>query len=194
MSQAFFRSLTEKFGSLDTTRKVKVSLLASAGAACGPGIVDEHVHVALHHVANRLLAHDRLAGDEEGNHGEQSGSTEVVESQMRARTILAAGQIVGWATGIGFTLAALPAVSAEVTTSEFLMHCEAAAEACKEKVLAYVKFLDDGGFLSRCTTRLPAADAAAELIGWMHDHPEAAGEDWVNSLDDAVAALKLCSP
>jgi len=113
---------------------------------------------------------------------------------MRARTILAAGQIVGWAAGIGYTLAALPAVSAEVTTSEFLMHCEAAPEACKEKVLAYVKFLGDGGFLSRCTTRLPAADAAAELIGWMHDHPEAAGEDWVDCLDDAVTALKLCSP
>ena len=104
------------------------------------------------------------------------------------------GNVVGWATGIACLVAALPAMSSQVSTSEFLAHCEAAPELCREKVLAYVKFLADGGFLNKCVTRLPAAETSAKLIEWMHNHPEDAGEDWVDCLDDAVAALKLCSP
>jgi len=102
--------------------------------------------------------------------------------------------VVGWATGIACLVAALPAMSSQVSTSEFLAHCEAAPGPCREKVLAYVKFLADGGFLNKCSTRLPAAEVAAKLIEWMRDHPEDAEEDWVDCLDDAVAALKLCSP
>jgi len=104
------------------------------------------------------------------------------------------GNVVGWATGIACLVAALPAMSSQVSTSEFLAHCEAAPGPCREKVLAYVKFLADGGFLKKCRTRLPAAEVAAKLIQWMRDHPQDVEEDWVDCLDDAAAALKLCSP
>ena len=85
-------------------------------------------------------------------------------------------------------------MSSEVSTSDFLTHYEAAPEPCKEKVLAYVKFLADGGLLNQCIMQLPAADVAAKLIGWMRDHPEYAEKDWVDCLDDAISTLKLCNP
>ena len=91
-------------------------------------------------------------------------------------------------------LATFTAPVGAASTSEFLAHCEAAPEPCKETILAYVKFLADGGFLHQCITRLPAADTAAKLIEWMRDHPEEGEEDWVDCLDNAVAALKLCNP
>ena len=43
-------------------------------------------------------------------------------------------------------------------------------------------------------TTKPASDVAAKLIGWMRDHPECSGKDWVDCLDDAIATLKLCKP
>jgi hypothetical protein len=147
----------------------------------------------LHRVANRLLADDGLARNEKRNQSDQSSSAEGAGSQMRAKTVMVACQVVGWVTGAS-CIFSWPAMSSEVSTSEFLTHCEAAPEPCKDKVLAYVKFLADGGFLNKCITRLPAAETAAKLIEWMHNHPEEAGEDWVDCLDDAVAALKLCSP
>jgi hypothetical protein len=140
------------------------------------------------------MADDGRARNEERKQSKQSCSAEDPGSQMRAKTLMVACQIAGWCIGLGCMLAALPAMSTEVSTSEFLAHCEAAPEPCKEKVLAYVKFLADGGFLNKCVTRLPAAETSAKLIEWMHNHPEDAGEDWVDCLDDAVAALKLCSP
>src|SRR6476469_9386770 len=84
-------------------------------------------------------------------------------------------------------LATFPVMSSEVSTSEFLTHCEAAPEPCKEKVLAYVKFLSDGGLLNQCVMQLPAADVATQLIGWMRDHPEYAEKDWADCLDDAIS-------
>ena len=85
-------------------------------------------------------------------------------------------------------------MSAEVSTSEFLTHCEAAPEPCKQEVLAYVKFLAEGELVDRCIMQLPASEVAAKLIGWMRDHPEYSGKDWVDCLDDAIATLKLCKP
>jgi hypothetical protein len=114
--------------------------------------------------------------------------------QMHAKAVVIAGKVLVWATGIACLVAALPAMSTQISTSEFLGHCDAAPEPCKEKVLAYVKFLADGGFLHQCITQLSAADTAAKLIEWMRDHPEEGEEDWVDCLDNAVAALKLCSP
>jgi len=113
---------------------------------------------------------------------------------MRAKTIVVACKVVGRVTTAVCLLAALPAVAGEVSTSEFLAHCEAAPEPCKEKVLAYVKFLADGGFLNQCIMKLPAADVAAKLIGWMRDHPDYAEKDWVDCLDDGISTLKLCNP
>jgi hypothetical protein len=52
----------------------------------------------------------------------------------------------------------------------------------------------DGGFLDQCVMQLPAGDVAANLIGWMRDHPEYRDKDWVDCLDDAIATLKLCNP
>jgi hypothetical protein len=85
-------------------------------------------------------------------------------------------------------------MASDVSTSEFLSHCEAAPEPCKEKVLAYVKFLAEGGLLDQSVMLRPAADVAAKLIGWIRDHPEYAEEDWVDCLDDAISSLKLCNP
>ena len=114
--------------------------------------------------------------------------------QTHVKAVVIAGKVIGFAAGVGCLVAAFPAMSSQVSTSEFLAHCDAAREPCKEKVLAYVKFLADGGFLHQCIAQLPAADTAAKLIEWMHAHPEEGEEDWVDCLDDAVAALKLCSP
>jgi hypothetical protein len=91
-------------------------------------------------------------------------------------------------------LAAFPPTARAASTSEFLIHCEATPEPCKQKVLTYVKFLADGGFLDKCIMQLPADDVAAKLIGWMHSHPEYGGKDWVDCLDDAITTLKLCDP
>ena len=104
------------------------------------------------------------------------------------------GKVIKGASTIACLLAAFPPSSRAASTSEFLTHCEATPEPCKEKVLAYVKFLVDGGFLDQCTMQLPAGDVAAKLIGWMRDHPEYREKDWVDCLDDAIATLKLCNP
>ncbi len=85
-------------------------------------------------------------------------------------------------------------LAADVSVSEFLGHCQAAPEPCKEKVLAYVKFLADGELINRCILQLPAAEVATKLVGYMHDHPESGDKDWVECLDDAIATLKLCNP
>ena len=113
---------------------------------------------------------------------------------MRAKAFIVACRIVGGAAGIACLLTALPVMSGEVSTSEFLMHCEAAPEPCKEKVLAYVKFLAEGGLVDKCIMQLPASEVAAKLITWMHDHPDYSDKDWVDCLDDAIATLKLCKP
>ena len=113
---------------------------------------------------------------------------------MRAKALIIACKIVSGAAGIACLLMTLPVMSGEVSTSEFLTHCEAAPEPCKEKVLAYVKFLAEGELVDPCIMQLPASDVAAKLIGWMRDHPEYSGKDWVDCLDDAIATLKLCKP
>jgi hypothetical protein len=91
-------------------------------------------------------------------------------------------------------LAAFPATARAASTSEFLIHCETTPEPCKQKVLAYVKFLTDAGFLDQCIMQRPASDVAAKLIGWMRDHPTYGEKDWVDCLDDAITTLKLCDP
>jgi hypothetical protein len=73
--------------------------------------------------------------------------------------------------------------------SEFLAHCQAAPEPCKNKVLSYVKFLADAGWIDGCIMHLPADDVAVKLIGWMREHPD---KDWIDSLDTALTALDLC--
>jgi hypothetical protein len=107
--------------------------------------------------------------------------------------MITSGALIGGAV-TACLLATFPVMSSEVSTSDFLTHYEAAPEPCKEKVLAYVKFLADGGLLNHCIMQLPAADVAAKLIGWMRDHPEYAEKDWVDCLDDAISTLKLCNP
>ena len=77
----------------------------------------------------------------------------------------------------------------DISTSEFLTHCQAEPEPCKAKVLFYVEFLADSGSIDACVMHLPANDVAAMLIGWMRDHPD---KDWIDSLDTALAALHLC--
>jgi hypothetical protein len=79
--------------------------------------------------------------------------------------------------------------AADISTSEFLAHCQAAPEPCKNKVLSYVKFLADAGWIDGCIMHLPADDVAVKLIGWMREHPE---NDWIDSLDTALTALDLC--
>jgi hypothetical protein len=103
-------------------------------------------------------------------------------------------KVIKGAVVVACLLAGFPPTARAASTSEFLTHCEATPEPCKEKVLAYVKFLVDGGFLDQCTMQLPAGDVAAKLIGWMRDHPEYREKDWVDCLDDAIATLKLCNP
>jgi hypothetical protein len=79
--------------------------------------------------------------------------------------------------------------AADVSTCEFLLHCDAAPEPCKDKVLSYVKFLADAGSIDMCVMQLPANAVAAKLIDWMRQHPE---EDWIDSLDTALTTLDLC--
>jgi hypothetical protein len=81
------------------------------------------------------------------------------------------------------------AQAADVSTSEFLEHCQAAPEPCKNKVLAYVKFLVDAGSIDTCIMQLPANDVAAKLIGWMREHPD---KDWIDALDTGLTALDFC--
>ena len=113
---------------------------------------------------------------------------------MRAKAFIIACKIVSGAAGIAWLLTTFPVLSGEASTSEFLTHCEAAPEPCKQKVLAYVKFLAEGELLDRCIMQLPASEVAAKLITWMRDHPEYSEKDWVDCLDDAIATLKLCKP
>lgn len=93
------------------------------------------------------------------------------------------------AVGIVWLLPQPPASSADVSTSEFLVHCQAAPEPCKDKVLTYVKFLADAGSIDMCVMQLPANLVAAKLIDWMREHP---AEDWIDSLDTALTTLDLC--
>ena len=103
-------------------------------------------------------------------------------------------KVIKGAVVVACLLAGFPPTARAASTSEFLTHCEATPEPCKEKVLAYVKFLVDGGILDQCVMQLPAGDVAAKLIGWMGDHPEYRDKDWVDCLDDAITMLKLCNP
>jgi len=111
-----------------------------------------------------------------------------------AKSLVIDGKAAKGAAALACLLAAFPPTARAASTSEFLIHCETAPEPCKEKVLAYVKFLVDGGILDHCVMQLPAGDVAAKLIGWMRDHPEYRDKDWVDCLDDAIAMLKLCNP
>ena len=79
--------------------------------------------------------------------------------------------------------------ASNISGSEFLKHCEAEPEPCKNKVLSYVKFLADAGSIDACIMHLPANDVAMKLTSWMREHPE---QDWVDSLDTALTALDLC--
>jgi hypothetical protein len=79
--------------------------------------------------------------------------------------------------------------AADISTAEFLVHCNAEPEPCKGKVLSYVKFLAEAGSIDMCIMQLPANDVAAKLIGWMREHSD---EDWIDSLDTALTTLKLC--
>jgi hypothetical protein len=92
---------------------------------------------------------------------------------------------------VGIVLLAAPRSlrAADISTSEFLAHCQATPEPCKEKVLSYVKFLADAGSIDTCVMRLPANDVAAKLLGWMREHPD---KDWIDSLDTALTTLDLC--
>jgi hypothetical protein len=102
--------------------------------------------------------------------------------------------LIGSAIFVVSLLTTSLALPADVSTSEFLTHCQAAPELCNEKILEYVKFLADGELIDRCVLQLPAAGIAAKLIGYMRDHPESGDKEWVDCLDDAIATLKLCNP
>jgi len=114
--------------------------------------------------------------------------------QTPAKSLVIVGKAIKGTAALACLLAAFPPTARAASTSEFLTHCEATPEPCKEKVLAYVKFLVDGGFLDQCIMQLPAADVASKLIGWMRDHPEYSEKNWVDCLDDAITTLKLCDP
>ena len=101
----------------------------------------------------------------------------------------AAWKSVCCAVGIVWLLPQPLARAADVSTSEFLVHCDAAPEPCKDKVLSYVKFLADAGSIDMCVMQLPANAVAAKLIDWMRQHPD---EDWIDSLDTALTTLDLC--
>jgi hypothetical protein len=114
--------------------------------------------------------------------------------QTPAKSLVIDGKAAKCTAVLACLLAAFPPIARAASTSEFLMHCEATPEPCKAKVLAYVKFLTDAGFLDQCIMQRPANDVAAKLIGWMRDHPEYGEKNWVDCLDDAITALKLCDP
>jgi len=74
------------------------------------------------------------------------------------------------AAAIASLFMAFPATAPAASTSEFLSHCEATPEPCKEKVLAYVKFLADEGLLDQCVSRCYGKthrlDAWPSRISW----------------------------
>jgi hypothetical protein len=107
-----------------------------------------------------------------------------------AKSRLSRCELAGCTIFVSSLLMTSLALPADVSTSEFLGHCQAAPEPCKEKILAYVKFLADGGLIDRCVLQLPASAVAAKLIGYMRDHGE---KEWIDCLDDAIATLKLCN-
>jgi hypothetical protein len=109
----------------------------------------------------------------------------------RAKSRPSRHELIGWAILLVSLLPPFLVFPADVSTSEFLAHCQAAPGPCKQKVLAYVKFLADGQFIDPCVLQLPADAVAAKLIGYMRDHP---AKEWIDCLDDAVATLKLCNP
>jgi hypothetical protein len=117
----------------------------------------------------------------------------IVDHKLRAKSRTSRCELLGCAIFVASLLITPLALPADVSTSEFLGHCQAAPEPCKQKILEYVKFLADGELIDRCILQLPAAEVAAKLIGYMRDHPEYREEDWVDCLDDAVATLKLCN-
>ena len=121
-------------------------------------------------------------------------SKAALDPKARAKSRTSCCELVGCAIFVASLLTTSLALPADVSTSEFLTHCQAAPERCKEKVLEYVKFLADGGLIDGCVLQLPANAVAAKLIGYMHDHAESGDKDWVDCLDDAIATLKLCNP
>ena len=105
-----------------------------------------------------------------------------------AKSLVIDGKAAKGTAALASLLAAFPPSSRAASTADFLTHCEATPEPCKQKVLTYVKFLADGGFLDKCIMQLPADDVA----GWMVSHPQYGEKDWVDCLDDAITTLKLC--
>ena len=116
-----------------------------------------------------------------------------VDPKTGAKSRTSRYELVGCAIFVSTLMMNSSALPADVSTSEFLTHCQAAPEPCKEKILAYVKFLAEGDLIDQCVLRLPASWVAAKLIGYMRDHPEHGEKDWVDCLDDAIATLKLCN-
>ena len=120
------------------------------------------------------------------------GDLMFVDPKTRAKSRTSRCEFVGCVIFVSSLLMTSLALPAGVSTSEFLGHCQAAPEPCKEKILEYVKFLADGELIDRCILQLPASEVAAKLIGYMRDH-EYSEKDWVDCLDDAIATLKLCN-
>jgi hypothetical protein len=114
------------------------------------------------------------------------------DPKTRAKALPIRCKLVSCTVVVLSLLGASSAPPAQVSTSEFLTHCQAAPDPCKEVIFKYVKFLADGELIDQCVMQLPAGDVAAKTIGWMRDHPEYGERDWVDCLDDALAALKLC--
>jgi hypothetical protein len=81
---------------------------------------------------------------------------------------------------------------AEISTAEFLTHCQASPEPCKKTILTYVAFLAGGNFIDGCIMHLPASYLFEKVVTWMRDHPEQGDKEWVDSLEDALTALDLC--
>jgi hypothetical protein len=119
-------------------------------------------------------------------------SKAALDPKTRAKSRTSRCELVGCAIFLASLLTTSLALPAYVSTSEFLTHCQAAPEPCKEKILEYVKFLADGELIDRCILQIPASEVAAKLVGYMRDHPESGENDWVDCLDDAIATLKLC--
>jgi hypothetical protein len=65
--------------------------------------------------------------------------------ERQTHLTVASWKSVCFAVGIAWLLPQPSARAADVSTSEFLMHCDAEPEPCKDKVLSYVKFLADAG-------------------------------------------------
>ena len=131
---------------------------------------------------------------EEQNDVKALGGTLCACAQTPAKSLVIVGKAIKGAAALTCLIAAFPGTARAASTSEFLIHCETTPEPCKQKVLAYVKFLTDAGFLDQCIMQRPASEVAAKLIGWMRNHPEYGEKDWVDCLDDAITTLKLCDP